>query len=133
MTGVQTCALPISATSANSSRSSRSWPDRDRHARVPGANGVEPRGRLEGGTSGSGADLAELDRIAANVERIAKTVPGVSSALAGRLTGGRYVDGDIGRASAARYGRSVDIASIVSANAMMRAATGISSAARRSG
>jgi Cu(I)/Ag(I) efflux system membrane protein CusA/SilA len=35
---------------------------------------------------------------------VAKTVPGVSSALAERLTGGRYIDVDINRAAAARYG-----------------------------
>jgi Cu(I)/Ag(I) efflux system membrane protein CusA/SilA len=67
------------------------------------------------GVKVSGADLAELDRIAANVERIAKTVPGVSSALAERLTGGRYVDVDIDRASAARYGLNIaDVQEIVS-------------------
>ena len=32
------------------------------------------------------------DRIARDVEGVAKKVPGVSSALAERLTGGRYVD-----------------------------------------
>jgi Cu(I)/Ag(I) efflux system membrane protein CusA/SilA len=42
-------------------------------------------------------------------------VPGVSSALAERLTGGRYVDVDVDRAAAARYGLSVaDVQSIVS-------------------
>ncbi|MFO7541386.1 MAG: efflux RND transporter permease subunit [Thiobacillus sp.] len=56
----------------------------------------------------AGTNLADIDRIALDVERIAKTVPGVSSALAERLTGGRYVDIDIDRAAAARYGLSVD-------------------------
>jgi Cu(I)/Ag(I) efflux system membrane protein CusA/SilA len=36
------------------------------------------------GVKVSGADLAELDRIAHDVETVAKTVPGVSSALAER-------------------------------------------------
>jgi len=66
------------------------------------------------GVKVSGADLAEIDRIAGEVERAAKSVPGVSSALAERLTGGRYVDVDIDRAAAARYGLNIaDVQSIV--------------------
>jgi Cu(I)/Ag(I) efflux system membrane protein CusA/SilA len=42
-------------------------------------------------------------------------VPGVSSALAERLTGGRYVDVDIDRAAAGRYGLNIaDVQAIVS-------------------
>ena len=52
----------------------------------------------------AGPDLATIDRVAGGIERAVKTVPGVSSALAERLTGGRYVDIDIDRAVAARYG-----------------------------
>src|SRR5690606_39575377 len=38
----------------------------------------------------------------------------VSSALAGRLTGGRHIDGDTDRAAAARYGLSItDVQAIV--------------------
>jgi Cu(I)/Ag(I) efflux system membrane protein CusA/SilA len=67
------------------------------------------------GVKVSGSDLGELDRIAREVERVAKTVPGVSSALAERLTGGRYVDVDIDRAAAARYGLNIaDVQAIVS-------------------
>jgi Cu(I)/Ag(I) efflux system membrane protein CusA/SilA len=67
------------------------------------------------GVKVSGSDLAELDRIAREIEGVAKTVPGVSSALAERLTGGRYVDVDIDRASAARYGLNIaDVQAIVS-------------------
>ncbi len=41
-------------------------------------------------------------------------VPGVSSALAERLTGGRYIDVDIDRKAAARYGLNIaDVQSIV--------------------
>ena len=66
------------------------------------------------GVKVSGANLADLDRIASEVERVAKGVPGVSSALAERLTGGRYVDVDIDRAAAARYGLNIaDVQSIV--------------------
>lgn len=60
------------------------------------------------------ASLADIDRAAQQVERIAATVPGVSSALAERLTGGRYVDVVIDRAAAARYGLNVaDVQSVV--------------------
>jgi Cu(I)/Ag(I) efflux system membrane protein CusA/SilA len=62
----------------------------------------------------SGADLAEVDRIATDIERTVKNVPGVTSALAERLTGGRYVDIAIDRRAAARYGLNVsDVQSIV--------------------
>ncbi|HEX4986563.1 MAG TPA: efflux RND transporter permease subunit [Burkholderiales bacterium] len=64
----------------------------------------------------SGADLGEIDRIAADVERTVKSVQGVSSALAERLKGGRYVDIAIDRDAAARYGMNVaDVHGIVSA------------------
>ncbi|HEY1448638.1 MAG TPA: CusA/CzcA family heavy metal efflux RND transporter, partial [Caulobacteraceae bacterium] len=66
------------------------------------------------GVKVSGADLAELDRIATQVEAAAKGVPGVTSALAERLTGGHYIDIDIDRAAAARYGLNIaDVQSIV--------------------
>ena len=49
------------------------------------------------------------------IEGVAKAVPGVSSALAERLTGGRYIDVDIDRAAAARYGLNIaDVQAIVS-------------------
>jgi Cu(I)/Ag(I) efflux system membrane protein CusA/SilA len=67
------------------------------------------------GVKVSGSDLAELDRIAHDVETVARSVPGVSSALAERLTGGRYVDVDIDRAAAARFGLNIaDVQAIVS-------------------
>jgi Cu(I)/Ag(I) efflux system membrane protein CusA/SilA len=67
------------------------------------------------GVKVSGADLAEIDRIAHDIETAAKSVPGVSSALAERLTGGRYVDVDIDRAAAGRYGLNIaDVQEIVS-------------------
>ncbi len=62
----------------------------------------------------SGGNLAEIDGVAQQVEQIAKTVPGVSSALAERLTGGRYVDVNIDRGAAARYGLNIaDVQEIV--------------------
>jgi Cu(I)/Ag(I) efflux system membrane protein CusA/SilA len=66
------------------------------------------------GVKVSGADLAQLDRVAAAVEAAAKRTPGVSSALAERLTGGRYVDLTIDRAAAARFGLNIaDLQEIV--------------------
>src|SRR3546814_19083266 len=66
------------------------------------------------GVMGSGSDLAAIDHIAREVERVAKGVPGVSSALAERLTGGRYIDVRIDRMAAARYGLNIaDVQAIV--------------------
>jgi Cu(I)/Ag(I) efflux system membrane protein CusA/SilA len=63
----------------------------------------------------AGADLATIDRLAAQLEAAIRDVPGVSSALAERLTGGRYIDVDVDRPAAARHGLSVaDVQSIVS-------------------
>ena len=68
------------------------------------------------GVKVAGASLQEIDRITAEVERVVKTVPGVTSALAERLTGGRYIDVNIDRDTAARYGLNIsDVQSIVSA------------------
>ncbi|HWU61522.1 MAG TPA: efflux RND transporter permease subunit [Ensifer sp.] len=99
----------------------------DRTVKVPGlANVWVPpiRNRIDMLATGikspigvkvSGSNLAELDRIAHDVETVAKTLPGVSSALAERLTGGRYVDVDIDRAAAGRYGLNIaDVQSIIS-------------------
>jgi len=63
----------------------------------------------------AGANLEEIDRVSQQVEAVARKVPGVSSALAERLVGGRYVDIDIDRRDAARYGLNIaDVQSIVS-------------------
>ena len=45
--------------------------------------------------------------LAQQIGQVAKTVPGVSSALAERLTGGRYIDVRIDRAAAGRYGLNI--------------------------
>lgn len=64
----------------------------------------------------AGIKLQEIDRITGEIERVVKKVPGVSSALAERLTGGRYIDVNIDRSAAARYGLNVsDVQSIISA------------------
>ena len=68
------------------------------------------------GVKVAGSDLATIDRVTQEIERVAKKVPGVTSVLAERLTGGRYIDVKIDRDSAGRYGLNVaDIQSIVSA------------------
>ncbi len=62
-----------------------------------------------------GADLATIDRLTTQIAAAVKGVPGVSSALAERLTGGRYIDVDVDRLAAARYGLSVaDVQAVVS-------------------
>jgi Cu(I)/Ag(I) efflux system membrane protein CusA/SilA len=64
----------------------------------------------------SGTDLPQIERVAAQIEGVVKDIPGVTSALAERVTGGRYIDVDIDRAAAARYGLNVsDVQSVVSA------------------
>ncbi|MGQ0580031.1 MAG: efflux RND transporter permease subunit [Betaproteobacteria bacterium] len=100
----------------------------DRLVKVPGLSNiwVPPiRNRIDMLATGikspvgvkvAGISLAEIDRVTAEVERVVKRVPGVSSALAERLTGGRYVDVQIDRDAAARYGMNIaDVQSIVSA------------------
>ena len=100
----------------------------DRIVKVPGLSNiwVPPiRNRIDMLATGikspvgvkvAGASLAEIDRIAAQIELIVKRVPGVSSALAERLAGGRYVDVKVDRDAAARYGMNIaDVQSIVSA------------------
>lgn len=54
-----------------------------------------------------GPSLAVIDGAAKAVEEAARKVPGVQSALAERLEGGRYVDIDIDRYRAARYGMTI--------------------------
>ena len=67
------------------------------------------------GVKVAGADLATIDRITGEIERALKDVPGVSSALAERLTGGRYIDITIRRDDAARFGLNIaDVQSVIS-------------------
>jgi len=99
----------------------------DRVVKVPGLSNVwvpPIRNRIDMLSTGiktpvgvkvSGADLSQIDKITTQIEAAVKTVPGVTSALAERLSGGRYIDIDIDRLRAARYGMSVsDIQTIVS-------------------
>ena len=99
----------------------------DRTVKVPGLSNiwVPPiRNRIDMLATGikspvgikvAGPDLATIDRLAGQIEAAVKDVPGVSSALAERLTGGRYIDVDVDRLAAARYGLSVaEVQAVVS-------------------
>ena len=67
------------------------------------------------GVKVAGSDLAVIDRITGEIEKALKDVPGVSSALAERLSGGRYVDVVINRDAAARFGMNIaDVQAVVS-------------------
>src|SRR2546428_1110992 len=100
----------------------------DRTVKVPGLSNiwVPPiRNRIDMLATGikspvgvkiAGTDLQAVDRIAAEVQRVVREVPGVSSTFAERLSGGRYIDVKIDRDRAARYGLNIaDVQSIVSA------------------
>jgi Cu(I)/Ag(I) efflux system membrane protein CusA/SilA len=99
----------------------------DRIVRVPGLTNVwvpPIRNRIDMLATGiktpvgikvSGTKLQEIDRIASEVERTVKNVPGVTSAFAERLTGGRYIDVNINRERADRYGLNIaDVQGFVS-------------------
>lgn len=67
------------------------------------------------GVKVSGPDLASIDAAARVIETTAREVRGVSSAVAERITGGRYVNVDIDRFAASRYGLNVeDVQTVVS-------------------
>ncbi|HET7497899.1 MAG TPA: CusA/CzcA family heavy metal efflux RND transporter [Candidatus Eisenbacteria bacterium] len=94
--------------------------DMDRRVRVPGmpniwwmpiqtrnemlATGV----RSAVGVKVYGPDLATIERLAVQVERALQDVPGTRSAFAERIMGGLFLDFDIDRAEAARYGLTVE-------------------------
>ena len=52
----------------------------------------------------AGPDLAQLERIASDIEAVVKTVPGTLSAFAERTMGGNYIQFTIDRKAIARYG-----------------------------
>jgi Cu(I)/Ag(I) efflux system membrane protein CusA/SilA len=100
----------------------------DRIVRLPGLSNIwipPIRNRIDMLATGiksplgikvSGNDLAEIERAAGAIERAVKDVPGVSSVLAERVRGGRYIDVTIDRLASARYGLSIaDVQSVVSA------------------
>ncbi|MDR0805915.1 MAG: efflux RND transporter permease subunit [Enterobacteriaceae bacterium] len=55
----------------------------------------------------NGDNIQKIEKVAAEIELIVRKVTGVTSALAEHLDGGRYIDIDIDRVKAARYGVSV--------------------------
>jgi copper/silver efflux system protein len=55
-----------------------------------------------------GPDLRELDRIGRQIEGLLPRVRGTSSAFAERAVGGRYLDIQVDRDAAARYGLTID-------------------------
>ena len=99
----------------------------DRLVRVPGLSNVwvSPiRNRIDMLSTGiktpvgvkvSGPDLSVIQTVTEQIESAVKNVPGVTSALAERVSGGRYIDIDIDRQRAARYGLSIsDVQSVIS-------------------
>ncbi|MCH9649351.1 MAG: CusA/CzcA family heavy metal efflux RND transporter [Deltaproteobacteria bacterium] len=54
-----------------------------------------------------GPDLLELERLAKEVEAVVRPLPGTLSAYAERVMGGSYLDFDIDRSGAARFGLTV--------------------------
>ena len=99
----------------------------DRAVKVPGLTNVwvpPIRNRIDMLATGikspvgikvAGADLATIDALTTQIEAAVRSVPGVSSALAERLTGGRYIDVEVDRLAAARHGLSVaDVQAVVS-------------------
>ncbi|MFI2811145.1 MULTISPECIES: efflux RND transporter permease subunit [Microbulbifer] len=62
----------------------------------------------------AGPDLGEIERIGTRLEKILGGLPGTASVYAERVAGGRYIDVDIDRRAAARYGLNIaDVQSVV--------------------
>jgi len=63
----------------------------------------------------SGPKLKTIQKIGKEMEDIVKTIPGTASVYADRVVGGRYVNVEIDRLSAARYGLNIkDVQQIIS-------------------
>jgi len=63
-----------------------------------------------------GPDLAGIEKVTLQVERALQGVRGARSVYAERLTGGQYLDIDVDRAAAARYGLTVgDVQDVIEA------------------
>lgn len=62
----------------------------------------------------AGADLHQIERIGTRLESLLKNVPGTASVFAERVEGGRYIDIDIDRSAAARYGLNIqDVQTVI--------------------
>ena len=70
------------------------------------------------GVKVTGPDLDTLQRIGEEIETAIKDVPGTASAVSDRLSGGRYVDINIDRIAAARYGLSIEDVQATAATAV---------------
>jgi Cu(I)/Ag(I) efflux system membrane protein CusA/SilA len=55
----------------------------------------------------AGPNLAELERVASEIEAVVKQVPGTASVFAERVMGGNYIEFNIDRDAIARYGLAV--------------------------
>ena len=55
-----------------------------------------------------GNDLAEIDRLSRQIEKVIRKVPGTTSAFAERVLGGYYLNIEPDRAALARYGLTID-------------------------
>jgi Cu(I)/Ag(I) efflux system membrane protein CusA/SilA len=63
-----------------------------------------------------GPDLAGIDRLSQEIERVVRKVPGTTNAFAERVLGGYYLNIEPDRAALARYGLSIDdVQSVVKA------------------
>jgi Cu(I)/Ag(I) efflux system membrane protein CusA/SilA len=63
-----------------------------------------------------GPDLAGVERVAIEIERAIRDVPGTRSVFADRLTGGYFLDVDVNRDAIGRYGLQVgDVESVIEA------------------
>ena len=91
----------------------------DRKLQIPGlANVFVPpiRNRIDMLATGikspvgvkiSGPDLETLERLGRQVEEAVRPIEGTTSAVSDRIGGGRYIDIDVDRLAAARYGLSI--------------------------
>ncbi|MCK7597995.1 efflux RND transporter permease subunit [Microbulbifer sp. CAU 1566] len=62
----------------------------------------------------AGADLHQIEQIGTRLESLLKNVPGTASVFAERVEGGRYIDIDIDRSAAARYGLNIqDVQTVI--------------------
>ncbi len=67
------------------------------------------------GVKVSGPDLSVIETIGKSIEEVLADVPGTASVFAERVAGGRYIDIEIDRVRAARYGLNVnDVQDVVS-------------------
>ncbi|MGD8594551.1 MAG: efflux RND transporter permease subunit, partial [Gammaproteobacteria bacterium] len=63
----------------------------------------------------TGQDLAVIQRVGEEIEKTVKQIPGTRSVFSERVAGGRYIDVDVNRKAAARFGLNIaDVHEIVS-------------------